>query len=118
MTAVHQDHEAEDGRPVNPTDNPTFASVLTRRELLKGAAAGIVLVGAAQSSAGFASVAASNEDKVIVPPGYRHSVVVRWGDPIFSNGPEFDPTAQTAAKQGLAVAVLALVVGAWLRAVS
>ena len=110
MTAVYRDHDDEDGRPVNPTDHPTFASVLTRRTMLKGAAA-LVLVtpiglrrtpeAAAQSTTGFASVPASSEDKVTVPPGYRHSVLLRWGDAVFPNGPEFDPTAQTAAKQAL-----------------
>ena len=44
MTAVHRHHQDEDGRSVNPRDNPTFASVLTRRAVLKGAAAGLVLV--------------------------------------------------------------------------
>jgi Bacterial protein of unknown function (DUF839) len=101
--------EDEDGRTVNPTDNPTFASVLSRRALLQGAAAGMVVVtagglrgargAAAQPATGFASVAASSEDKVIVPPGYRSTVVLRWGDPLFPGAPEFDPTAQTAAKQ-------------------
>jgi len=76
MTVVYRDHEDDDGRVVNPTDNPTFASVLTRREMLKGAATALVLVApislrrlpeaAAQSTAGFVSVAASNGDKVIV----------------------------------------------------
>jgi len=101
--------EDEDGRTVNPTDNPAFASVLSRRALLQGAAAGMVVVtagglrgargAAAQPATGFASVAASSEDKVIVPPGYRSTVVLRWGDPLFPGAPEFDPTAQTAAKQ-------------------
>ena len=111
MTVAYRDHEDDDGRVVNPTDNPTFASVLTRREMLIGAATALVLVApiglrrppeaAAQSTAGFASVAASNEDKVIMPGGYRHSVLLRWGDPIFPSGPEFEPTAQTATKQAL-----------------
>jgi hypothetical protein len=35
----------------------------------------------AQPAGGFTPVARSGEDKLIVPPGYSQSVVVRWGDP-------------------------------------
>lgn len=58
--------------------------MLTRREMLKGAAVALVVVAApglrrpsdvgTQSTTRFASVAASNEDKVIVPTGYRYVV--------------------------------------------
>jgi secreted PhoX family phosphatase len=109
MTA-HREHD-DDGRPVNPSDNPTFAAMLSRRAMLRGATAALMIVAAsalrrpapaaAQSPTGFASVAASSEDKVIVPAGYRHAVLLRWGDPVFPNAPEFDPTAQTAARQSL-----------------
>jgi secreted PhoX family phosphatase len=109
------DREDGDGAVVNPSDNPTFESVLaarlSRRALLTGAAAGLVFVAASplgrpreaagQAAGGFAPVAGSTEDKVIVPPGYRATVLLRWGDPIFPGVPEFDPTAQTAAKQAL-----------------
>jgi hypothetical protein len=105
--------EQEDGRPINPSGNPTFASVLaarlSRRSLLKGAAAGLVMISAgplrasrsarAQSAGGFTPVPASTEDKLIVPQGYRHAVVVRWGDGLFADAPAFDPKAQTAGKQ-------------------
>ncbi len=105
--------EQEEGRPVNPSANLTFESVLaariSRRSLLKGAAAGLVMISAgplsasrsarAQSAGGFTPVPASTEDKLIVPQGYKHSVVVRWGDPLFPDAPVFDPRAQTAAKQ-------------------
>ncbi|HEU5395020.1 MAG TPA: hypothetical protein VFV36_09460, partial [Candidatus Methylomirabilis sp.] len=75
--------EQEDGRPANPSGNPTFESVLaarlSRRSLLKGAAAGLVLISAgplrasrsarAQAAAGFTPVPATTEDKLIVPQG-------------------------------------------------
>ncbi len=103
----------EDANPANPTANPTFQSVLaarlSRRGLLRGASAGLLLVAAgalrgpraagAQPGSGFAPVAMSNEDKLLVPPGYAHTVLLRWGDPLFSGTPEFDPAAQTVAKQ-------------------
>jgi secreted PhoX family phosphatase len=103
----------EDAHPCNTTDNPTFASMLaarfSRRTLLKGASAGLLMfcVGSlggsqnadAQSSSGFVPVTPSSTDKLIVPAGYVHTVLLRWGDPLFSGVPDFDPQAQTAAKQ-------------------
>ncbi len=53
----------------------------------------------AQAPLPFTPVVASTEDKLILPPGYTHSVLLRWGDPIFPDAAEFDPQAQTAAKQ-------------------
>lgn len=105
--------EQEDGRPVNPSGNPTFESVLaarlSRRSLLKGAAAGLVMISAgplrasrsasAEAAAGFTPVPASTEDRLIVPQGYKHTVVVRWGDGLFADAPAFDPKAQTGGKQ-------------------
>jgi secreted PhoX family phosphatase len=116
MDTIRVDHDDDsDGAVVNPSDNPTFESVLaarlSRRALLTGAAAGLVVVAASplgrpreaagQGATGFTPVAGSTDDKVIVPPGYRVTVLLRWGDPIFPGAPEFDPTAQTAAKQVL-----------------
>jgi len=103
----------EDAHPCNTTDNPTFASMmaarLSRRGLLKGASAGLVMfcVGSlggsrnadAQSSGGFVSITPSSADKLIVPAGFVHTVLLRWGDPLFPGVPDFDPRAQTASKQ-------------------
>jgi uncharacterized protein len=106
-----------DGRTVNPTDNPTFQAVLaarlSRRDLLRGAAAGLAVLAAGslrepgpavaqtggQAGGTFVPVAASTDDKVVVPAGYRYTVLLRWGDPLFPGAPEFDPLAQTAARQ-------------------
>ncbi|WP_405102558.1 PhoX family protein [Micromonospora sp. NBC_01412] len=38
-------------------------------------------------------------DTLVVPNGYDHAVVIRWGDPVVPGAPEFDPHRQTAAKQ-------------------
>ena len=40
---------------------------------------------------GFDPVPANTLDTVTVPKGYRWHVVVRWGDPMWSNAADFDP---------------------------
>src|SRR3990172_1089338 len=81
-TMERGDHH-EDGRPVNPTNNPTFESVLaarlSRRDLLRGAAAGLVSLSAASLTrprpaagrppGGGRGRAAATRGKVVVPPG-------------------------------------------------
>ncbi|BBX19442.1 phosphatase [Mycolicibacterium duvalii] len=47
----------------------------------------------------FASVAPNTEDAVVVADGYRHAVVISWGDPILPDAPAFDVTRQTGAAQ-------------------
>lgn len=103
----------DDETPVNPSSNPTFQSVLTARLSRRGflARAGIGMAAAAtghlasrrpveaQGASAFAPVRASNEDKLLLPPGYKHSVLIRWGDPLFPGAAELDPAAQTAARQ-------------------
>jgi secreted PhoX family phosphatase len=102
----------DDAAAVNPSDNPTFESVLAtylsrRRFLASTAAAGLAAVAgglrgprtAAAQASGFVPVAASSEDRIIVPAGYRTQVLIRWGDPVFGDAPAFDPRAQTAAAQ-------------------
>ena len=49
---------------------------------------------------GFEPVPANTLDTVTVPRGYRWHVVARWGDPMWSDGAEFDPeTRGTGASQ-------------------
>ncbi len=52
---------------------------------------------------GFEAIKTSTEDKVTVPAGFKAEVVARWGDPLFSDTPAFDPaTRGTAATQARA----------------
>ena len=49
---------------------------------------------------GFAQVAANSLDTVTVPDGFNWQVLVRWGDPLWSDVPAFDPaTRGTGASQ-------------------
>jgi secreted PhoX family phosphatase len=84
--AIDQDH-VDDDAPVNPSSNPTFQSVLTARLSRRGflASAGIGMAASAtghlasrrpveaQGASAFAPVRASNEDTLLLPPGYKHS---------------------------------------------
>jgi len=113
MTIEHD--RIDDEATVNPSSNRTFQAVLTARLSRRGflASAGIGMAAAAagqlaprrpveaQGASAFAPVRASNEDKLLLPPGYKHSVLIRWGDPLFPGAAELDPGAQTAARQEL-----------------
>jgi secreted PhoX family phosphatase len=103
----------DDDRAVNPSANPTFAAVLearlSRRDLLRVAAAGLAAASAgalgaaapasAQGAAGFTPLTMTPDDRLAVPPGYTAQVLVRWGDPLWNDAPEFDPARQSAARQ-------------------
>ncbi len=52
---------------------------------------------------GFEAVPANTRDTITVPKGYSWHVVARWGDPMWTKGPEFDhATRGTGASQELA----------------
>ncbi|MEO3776116.1 PhoX family phosphatase [Micromonospora sp. B11E3] len=47
----------------------------------------------------FTPIPPNRLDSLVVPDGYDHAVVIRWGDPVVPGAPEFDLHGQTAAKQ-------------------
>ncbi len=110
----------------NVSDNPYFGDLvagrLSRRSVLRAGAIGAAVAGAvAAGGAGFVlSPAAADPpdltralrggltfppvppntlDAVVVPNGYDHAVVLRWGDPVEPGAPRFAPNAQSAAAQ-------------------
>ncbi|RUX48788.1 PhoX family phosphatase, partial [Mesorhizobium sp. M4A.F.Ca.ET.050.02.1.1] len=55
---------------------------------------------AAEASAfKFDELEAGIDDKHHVAPGYNADVLLRWGDPLFADSPEFDPVKQSAEAQ-------------------
>lgn len=91
---------------------------LARRSFLKGAAAagvGLTLapsIGVTAAFAGdddtavdpgvhlgFTPVKPSFDDAVLVPEGYSHNIILRWGDPLFPDAYDFDLNAQSGRRQ-------------------
>jgi secreted PhoX family phosphatase len=118
ISATKAYEESEDiGR--NPSENATLGDVIgarfSRRDLLKGALAAtaisatvspMALAVAEQAQAqgstptfSFKEVVAGIDEKHHIAEGYDADILIRWGDPIFADGAEFDPQAQTAEKQ-------------------
>ena len=95
--------EIDDPRP-EPTDFEALAEkALSRRAFLGGVGASAFVaattsltpsparaVGQAAGRFDFKAVAANSLDTVTVPEGYSWKVLLRWGDPLWSNAPEFD----------------------------
>lgn len=98
----------------------TANSMVSRRGFLSGGAAvgatafvmGSTTLAAGKALAGeeakmsrlaFEMVKANALDTVTVPEGYKWEILASWGEPLFSNAPEFDPkTGGTGASQELA----------------
>jgi secreted PhoX family phosphatase len=111
--------EAYDNIPTNPQTEPTIGSVIARRygrrEVLKsglGAAAVATLFGsaalawagrarAAPAGYAFRELQAGVDERHHVADGYDAEVLIRWGDPLFSALPPFDPRLLAAEDQAL-----------------
>ena len=110
--------EENEGPATNPTDNRTMGEIIaarfSRRGFLKGSLAvsaiaatvsPLALVSADEARAAegsafsFDELEAGIDDKHHVAPGYDADVLLRWGDPLFADSPEFDPTKQSAQAQ-------------------
>jgi uncharacterized protein len=105
----------------NPTANPTMGDVvamrLSRRDLMKGALAATVIgaavapltiaasrahaqaAGNSTPSFNFAELIAGSDGKHSVAEGYDADILIRWGDKVLADAPEFDLTKQTGAGQ-------------------
>ena len=114
----YDDPQDEIGR--NPSDNPDFATVVATRMSRRAALRGLVALGtgtalsgplgaaiagraeAAESSGttlSFEEIVHGADERHHVAKGYSADVLIRWGDPVASGAPAFDPARQTAAAQ-------------------
>lgn len=110
--------EQADGPGLNPTTNRTMGDIIaarfSRRGFLKGAMASaaisatvspLAILAADQARAQGASVfnfpelEAGVDADHHVAEGYDADVLLRWGDKIFADAPEFDPATQSEAAQ-------------------
>ncbi len=109
-------HSYSDGRSLNDSSNPSFDQVLearlSRRGLIKGAAAlavagSLPLAGCAstgprrEATLGFRGISTSTADAVQVPEGYTANVLYAWGDPVGhpSGSPAFKADASNTADE-------------------
>lgn len=88
-------------RPEETDFDRIVEAALSRRGFLGGVLAmgsfatlgGALVPSAARAAAdrfAFDAIGVSTADEIVVPAGYKADVVVRWGDPLFSDAPEFD----------------------------
>jgi len=119
MTLIDRDQEddvvrSDAGR--GPTIGEVVEKRVSRRAFLKGATIGATLVIGAQglqtsvASAqeaqpqqtmrlDFTKIEPSAEDRLILADGHSAAVVLRWGDPLTADAPEFDANNLTGAAQ-------------------
>jgi hypothetical protein len=109
--------ESEDvGR--NASENPTMGEIIARRFSGRFFMQGSLAVTAMSATFGtaalmsapkaraeakatfaFEEIEAGVDDKHYVAPGYDAQILLRWGDKVFADSPDFDPLKQSAAAQ-------------------
>ncbi|GLQ57306.1 PhoX family protein [Devosia nitrariae] len=113
--------EFADAEPCNPTANPTMGEIISarfsRRGFLKGSLAvsaiaatvsPLALMQAQEARAeeggsafSFTEIEAGVDETHHVAEGYDADILLRWGDAVLPNAPEFDPANQTAEAQAM-----------------
>ena len=110
--------EAREDIGSNPSSNATMGDIINQRFSRRGFLTGSLAVAAIASTvspaalltareARAAGVSAFNFDEIevsvgedqFVAPGYDANILLRWGDKLFADSPEFDPLKQTAEAQ-------------------
>ena len=73
---------------------------LNRRAFLQRSAAGLLMAdfdswaaAPAGNAPRFAPIAGSREDRIVLPHGYEHDVLIRWGDALFEDVSDLDTSA-------------------------
>ncbi|MBS9721719.1 PhoX family phosphatase [Tianweitania sp. BSSL-BM11] len=103
----------------NPTENPTMGEIIatrfSRRNFLRGSLAvsaiaatvspvALMMADEARAQTGtsaftFDEVKAGVDETHHVAAGYDADILLRWGDPLFADAPDFDPANQSAEAQ-------------------
>jgi hypothetical protein len=110
--------EAHDDIPRSPAEGETIGEVIlrrySRRAVMRGTlgvtaaaalfgpaalATGEARAGTASDRFDFAEVEAGIDKTHHVAPGYRAEMLLRWGDALVPDMPDFDPKSQSAADQ-------------------
>ncbi|HWA49526.1 MAG TPA: alkaline phosphatase PhoX, partial [Dongiaceae bacterium] len=107
--------DEDDSRPSNSSSGATFAELanirFSRRAALTGllATTALTAVGGlaarkaeaatSTSSLQFSEIPHAYDDKLHVAEGYDAQILLRWGDKVTADAPEFDPKAQSAEAQ-------------------
>lgn len=105
--------DASEDCPSNDSGNEGFDQVaaryFSRRSMLKttamtGLALGLPLIGGAPSRAAeerfrFEEIRHGVDETHHVAPGHEAEILLRWGDPLFPDSPEFNPARQSEAAQ-------------------
>ncbi|WP_375588015.1 PhoX family phosphatase [Hoeflea alexandrii] len=110
--------EAEEDVGRNPSGNPTMGDIINRRFSRRGFLGGSLAVTAiattvsplalmiadearaeGMSAFSFTEVEAGVDETHHVAEGYDADVLLRWGDKVFADSPDFDPMNQTAESQ-------------------
>ncbi len=114
MTCLYRCGNACDHPVPNRSANPYLGDIvnaaLSRRGVFQagalvlgvaatGAVATPATAGGRRGALTFTPVPPNELDRVVVPAGYQHAVVIRWGDPVLPGAPAFDLHGQTAARQ-------------------
>jgi secreted PhoX family phosphatase len=111
-------YEAHDNVPLSPQDGETIGDIMLRRYSRRAVMRGTLGVAAAASLFGpalfagrtagaesapdrfdFNEIKAGVDETHHVAEGYQADILLRWGDPLFSDSPPFDPLQQSAAAQ-------------------
>lgn len=110
--------EAEEDVGRNPSGNPTMGDIINRRFSRRGFLGGSLAVAAigatvsplalmiadearaeGMSAFSFTEIEAGVDETHHVAEGYDADVLLRWGDKLFADSPDFDPMNQTAESQ-------------------
>lgn len=113
------DHHDGDEPLSNHSDNPSFQQIIekriSRRSMMKGSLGTAAMLGFFASTGysatanagsnrhspllGFEAIPVDASDRITLPKGYVHQVILPWGEPISGNMPAFDPMKNSGQDQ-------------------